>query len=318
MGFQKISWFRAFLPDLLIIFGVYIMSIFSYPDRGPWGKSNWRGNCSGHVYKELFERLQPNVFCDPMCGSNTSIEVANELNIEAYGLDLHSGFNILRDSILLTIGKEADLCLSHPPYNGCIVYSGQQWGDTPHPDDLSRCIDDEDFHQKLQVAMLNQREATKNGGIYGTIIGDWRRNGVYTSYQAEVIARMPANELAGVLIKAQHNTTSARKSYGKIDLPWITHEYILLFKKKKTTTIQLLKTLATEQAMRLRGTWKSIIRNVMISLGGKASLPEIYKYVSQNAPDQLQTNENWKAKVRQVLNSSGDYFSEERGIWALA
>jgi hypothetical protein len=30
-----------------------------------------------------------------MVGSGTSVEVARELGIEAYGLDLHSGFTIL-------------------------------------------------------------------------------------------------------------------------------------------------------------------------------------------------------------------------------
>ena len=39
-------------------------SIISYPSRGKWGKSNWRGNASGFVYKDLFEQLKPMVFVD--------------------------------------------------------------------------------------------------------------------------------------------------------------------------------------------------------------------------------------------------------------
>lgn len=81
------------------------MSILSFPDRGHWGNASWRGNCSGHVYKKIFEQLKPGVFVDPMVGGGTSIEVAREMGIEAYGLDLHSGFNILRDSILERVGK---------------------------------------------------------------------------------------------------------------------------------------------------------------------------------------------------------------------
>lgn len=46
----------------------------------------------------------------------TSIEVAQEMGIEAYGLDLHSGFNILKDRIIDSVKKEADLVFSHPPY----------------------------------------------------------------------------------------------------------------------------------------------------------------------------------------------------------
>jgi len=293
------------------------MSILTFPDRGPWGKSNWRGNCSGHIYKELFTRLRPALFIDPMMGSGTSIEVAKEMGIEAYGLDLHSGFNILRDSIVERVGRQADLVVSHPPYGGAIVYSGEVWGE-PHPDDLSRCATDAEFHEKMQIALINQREATKQGGVYGAIIGDYRKNGKYTSYQAEMITRMPADELIAVLIKQQHNTTSARKSYKAMQMPFIMHEYILLWKKKSAPLLHLLGVLANEQATRLRGTWRSVVRNVMMALGGEAQLDAIYDRVASGCPAKVQENPNWKAKVRQILNSTGEYRSSERGVWAIA
>lgn len=63
-------------------------SIMSFPDRGPWGDSKWRGNASGYVYKSLFEQLRPQTFCDPMVGSGTSVQVAAEMGIEHWGLDL--------------------------------------------------------------------------------------------------------------------------------------------------------------------------------------------------------------------------------------
>jgi len=58
----------------------------------------------------------------------TSVEVAREMGIEAHGLDLHSGFNILEQRILDVVGKPSDLVLSHPPYHNIIVYSGNVWG----------------------------------------------------------------------------------------------------------------------------------------------------------------------------------------------
>lgn len=194
------------------------MSIMSFPERGPWGSPAWRGNCSGHIYKELFELLKPKTVCDPFAGSGTIVDVAKEMGIECVGLDLSTGFNVLRDSILAAVGKQVDFCIGHPPYSGMITYSGKagMWGDEPHPDDLSWCASDEDFCDKLTIALLNQRAATKTGGVYGTIIGDWRRDGQYSSYQAEVITRMPKNELASVIIKTQHNTTSGRKTYGRM------------------------------------------------------------------------------------------------------
>ncbi|MBV7541929.1 hypothetical protein [Acidovorax sp. sic0104] len=296
------------------------MSIYSFPDRGPWGDSKYRGNCSGHVYKELYEQLKPGSVCDPMMGSGTSIEVAQEMNIKAFGLDLRLGFDILRESIVERIGQEVELCLSHPAYGGQIKFSGEVWGD-PHPSDLSRCKDDNDFHEKLHIAMLNQRTATVPGGIYGAILGDWRRNGKYTSYQAELIARMPSDELAAVLIKAQHNTTSARRSYGAMRFPFISHEYVLLFQKPKKVLSMLtdLASMARQQSTRLTSTWKAIVRSVLMGLGGSASLSEIYAKVAEHAPDRLAANPSWQAKVRQTLNSNLDCFAPvDRGVWKLA
>ena len=296
------------------------MSILSFKDRGPWGNSGWRGKCSGHVYKSLFEQLKPAVFIDPMVGSGTSVEVAREMNIEAYGLDLHSNFNILRDSILQATNKEADLCLSHPPYGNMVIYSGEVWGKA-HPDDLSRCTSDQDFHEKLHIALLNQRDATKPGGYYGTIIGDWRRQGRYTSYQAEALSRMPAEELAAVLIKAQHNTVSDSRSYSNMRMPRITHEYILLWQKPKQMMSFLgdLAFMAKQQSARLASTWKAIVRTVLITLGGVAPLGDIYEKVAKNAPERLASNPNWKAKIRQVLNQNLDLFAPvQQGVWSLA
>jgi len=306
-----------FQPTLGKFIGRYKMSILSFPDRGPWGNPKWRGNCSGYVYKDLFERLQPAFFIDPMMGSGTSIEVANEMGIEALGLDLHSGFNILRDSILERAGKPANLVVSHPPYGSMVLYSGEVWGNA-HQDDLSRCKDDEDFHQKMQQALLNQREATVDGGVYGTIIGDYRKNGRYTSYQAEMIARMPSEELLAVIIKAQHNMLSNGRKYAKMAMPKIEHEYLLLWRKQNAPTLFLLRDLAMAQANRLRGTWRAIIRNVVVAMGGRVSLQALYERISDLCSDRVKSNPNWQAKVRQVLNSTGDYVSISRGVWALA
>ena len=204
------------------------MSVFSYPERGPWGDSKWRGNCSGHMYRDLFQVTAPKLFVDPMMGSGTSLEVAREMGIECVGLDLHQGFNALRDSIVEAVGKEASLVFSHPPYGDIIVYSGNVWGEA-NGDDLSRCESEEDFHEKMHAVLLNQRTATLPGGYYGMLIGDKRKHGKYISYQAEQIARMPADELAAVWIKQQHNCVSDARTYATFKMPFIKHEYLVLW-----------------------------------------------------------------------------------------
>jgi hypothetical protein len=277
---------------------------------------------TGHVYKALFEQLKPATFVDPMVGSGTSVEVAREMGIEAVGLDLHSGFDALSMSILAAVGKPSDLVLSHPAYGGMIVYSGPggMWGEEAHPSDLSRCIDDEDFNQKLQMVLLNQREATGGGGYYGTIIGDWRRNGQYSCYMAEAVARAPKAELAAVLIKQQHNQRSSYKAYGKMRLPFITHEYILLWQKPRTvmSALALLKDLAQQQSQRLRGTWRAVVRNALAQVGGKSDLPTLYKAIESAEPDRIADRAHWKEKVRQTLQLHKDFERVHEGVWALA
>lgn len=168
---------------------------------------------------------------------------------------------------------------------------------------------------------MNQRAATVPGGYYGTILGDWRRAGVYTSYQAECIARMPKGELVAVLIKAQHNTMSSTRAYPGLRLPRILHEYIVLWSRPRQVASLLadLAGLAKQQQARLSSSWKVLVRHVLVSLGGEAALAAIYGRVAENAPERLAANPNWQAKIRQVLNQHpNDFQPLERGVWRLA
>jgi hypothetical protein len=93
------------------------------------------------------------IFTDPMVGSSASVEVARAMRIEAHGLDLHSGFNILKQRILDVVGKPSNLVLSHPPYHNIVVHIGNVWGRGPRPDDLSRCTNEDEFLEKLTIAL---------------------------------------------------------------------------------------------------------------------------------------------------------------------
>lgn len=300
-----------------------ITSILSFPDRGRWGDNRWRGNCSGWVYHHLFTQVyRPRLFVDPCVGGGTSIQVAGELKIPAVGLDLHSGFNLLKDSLLERVGEPADMVVSHFPYHDMVVYSGEVWGKQPHPDDLSRCTSVEEFIEKSHLALVNQRDATLPGGLYGTIIGDLRRKGAYYSFQSEFIARMPANELKAVLIKAQHNVQSDQKNYGRVGMPKIMHEYVILWEKPAHVQVSLLSTLAqmaNQAHNRLQSTWRVVVREALIALGGEADLSDLYATVQGNAATKVSQNESWKAKVRQVLTTNPTVFTQIRnGRWKVA
>lgn len=296
-------------------------SILSYPNRGPWGDSRWPGNCSGFIYRDLFETLKPRSFIDPMMGSGTSIEVAKEMGVERVaGLDLSLGFDALTMSIAEAAGFQAESCFSHPPYGPAVLYSGAAWGDAPHANDLSHAADFADFNDKLQLVLLNQRDATLPGGFYGCIIGDYRSKGRYYSYQAELISRLPHAELKAVLIKAQHNTRSDQREYPGLRMPRIMHEYILIWSRPRSvqSALRLLSEMAREQHARVRSKWRNVVKASLMAMGGQATLADLYQHVSRSEPEQVASSQHYQAKIRQVLQLSKEFKAVSRGVWAIA
>ena len=192
-------------------------SIVSYPHRGPWGDSRYRGNCSGWLLVDLLKHFQPKMVPDPTMGSGTTRDVCRELGIAGWFGDLKDGFNILRDPIPCG----GDFGFMHPPYHDIIVYSGNVWGE-PHPDDLSRCSSYEDFLAKLNQAQFALYDALRRGGHMAILIGDVRRNGVLYPIQRDMAWY---GEPVAVVIKQQHNCWSDRRHYsGKFIA--LVHEYL--------------------------------------------------------------------------------------------
>lgn len=293
-------------------------SIISFPERGAWGDSRWRGNCSGHVQKELIGHFRPKLFVDVCEGSGTSRDVCKELGIEYVGLDLHRGFDFTANSVLAQLPHPADLVFSHPPYGAMIDYRAVGKWDNPNlkGQDLSACSEEE-FLEKSRIMLLNQREAAREGGIYCTLIGDLRSKGRFRSFQADYINFMPQDELVSVTIKTQHNCVSDARQYSGSFIP-IMHEYLLIWKKASKTLVRVtLDTLRNLKQQVARG-WRSLIRTILLQEGGAASLGTIYQRVEKEAVEMLvgyASSANWKAKIRQTLQHHFD--AVERGVWAL-
>lgn len=291
-----------------------MQSVVSYPDRGKWGRSSWRGNTSGYLIADLIDQFKPKLFVDVCEGSGTSGEVCREKGIEYVGLDLYKGNDFTKDFILAQLPHPADICFSHPPYANMIQYSGAVWGESPVEGDTSLCEADE-FIEKSQVMLLNQREATREGGIYATLIGDRRKKGEYRSFQADFIQMMPKNELLNVVIKVQHNMMSNNIPYSGAGFIPITHEYLVIWKKTAKSIFAITWDKAKEIKRHIASTWRSAIRIALMKLGGKATLKDIYAEVEPIAQNLIKNNKNWQAKVRQQLQYH--FSSVERGVWAV-
>ncbi len=292
-------------------------SVMSFPERGNYGNSNWRGNTSGYVIKELIQHFNPKLFVDACEGSGTSRDVCKEMGIVYVGLDLYKGQDFTKDSILTQLPRPADICFTHPPYHDMIAYSGSVYGKEILTGDTSHCRNVEEFISKSQVMLMNQREATKEGGIYCTLIGDQRGGslgkGNFRSYQADFISMMPKEELLSVAIKLQHNCMSDTRVYSGSFIP-IMHEYLLIWKKKAKSLFAISFDIASELQSRVATTWRNAIRIVMMKLQ-KADLNTIYNEIEKVAASLIANNPNYKAKIRQTLQKH--YNNVERGVWSL-
>lgn len=293
-------------------------SILNFPERGNYGKSNYRGNCSGHIQRELIEHFNPNFFIDVCEGGGTSKDVCLELDVDYLGLDLHKGFDFTKNSVLNIANKEADIVFSHPPYHNMINYEKERLKHNlfnPSGNDLSNCGTVEEFLELCQIMLLNQREATKSKGIYTTLIGDYRKSGKFYSFQSDLINMLPKNELLSVVIKMQHNTMSSFKNYSSKNFIPISHEYLIVWKKIEASIYDFLENKIKEVKNLYNTTWKNIVKLALINNNNQADLNSIYSAVLEIAPERVQKNKNYKAKVRQVLQLN--FTSIERGVWTI-
>lgn len=298
-------------------------SVVSHAERGNGGKSSYRGNAGANFMQDVIlfgmentkARAQDFLFCDANEGSGTSGDVARRLNCQYVGLDLMHGNDFTRDSILTSLPRPAEMVFTHPPYSSMIQYSGSQWGAEMLPTDTSNpSLSKEQFLEMSQVMLMNQRDATRDGGLYATLIGDMRRKGQFWSFQADYQMMMPKSELISVAIKMQHNCQSNGKNYGGSFVP-ITHEYLLIWKKASKSLFAIGYETAKDIQNKVAATWRSVIRIALMKLGGQATLSRIYEEVSKVAGDLMTQNANWQAKVRQKLQVH--FTNVERGVWAV-
>ena len=163
-----------------------------------------------------------------MEGSGTSRDVVEGLNrykrlgISYWGGDLRSGFDLTKQDL----PGRFDFVWIHPPYWNIVQYrSGAN--------DLSSCESYERFRELLTVCLRRCYDALEVGGRLAVLIGDVRRRGTYTPIVKDVL-NFPYGEIRSVIIKVQHNCTSDRKRYGRMEDVPIRHEYCIVFKKTKS------------------------------------------------------------------------------------
>lgn len=182
-----------------------LTSIHSRPERGPYGDSRYRGNCGGHLIRDLLLYHRPARVLDPMTGSGTCRDVCRELGIECVSFDLNAGRDAADPASYAGIGA-FDFVWLHPPYWRMIRYgSGARC--------LSRAESLDAFMGRLGRVMQNCRGVLAPRGVMGVLIGGYSERGAYMPLSA-------LTTLAGIraglwpssteIIRFQHGNTSSR------------------------------------------------------------------------------------------------------------
>jgi hypothetical protein len=206
-----------------------LCSVVSYPDRGPWGDSGYRGNCSGHLVKDLILRFKCQSVFDPSEGGGTVRDVVAGINqylnkdIEYEGRDLKQGWNLLTSELP---HKKYDLVWYHPAYWDIIRYS-------EHPLDLSNARTIDEYESMLNLSVERLSQVVKRGGIMAVLIGDKRKSGQYYALFRMLLMNDKIGQLKAIIIKIQHNCRSdhVKYDYKNPFLMPIRHEYCFVFQK---------------------------------------------------------------------------------------
>jgi hypothetical protein len=201
-----------------------LTSLLRYPDRGPWGKASYSGNCPGYLLVDLIDYFKPHSVCDPMEGSGTTGDVCFDLNVDYVGCDLQSGFDLLSSPLP---DRQFDLIFWHPPY-----WPGFRYSDHPHDFSTARKVTD--FLERLREGFRRLCDRLADRGHLVVLIGDGRKNGVFYPIHSEII-QWGLLPLEAVLIKdGEHNRQARHFRYGPTPFIPTLHEYVLIFNGGRT------------------------------------------------------------------------------------
>lgn len=289
-----------------------MQSIVSYKNRGNFGDSKYRGNCTGFIIKDLINNYyptsKPKKFVEIFSGGGTGKDVAKALNItNSLHLDLNNGWDALIDEI----PTGSDFIFSHPPYWDIISYEKQR--NSHFDNDLSNQMPYEEFIQKLNIVNEKIYHSLLYGGRHATLIGDVRKNGKYYSILKDMDW---FGDLESHIIKVQYNCMSDNKMYSNNNFIPIKHEHLLIFRKNKiwifnkthTNTIQLNIMQATNI------TWRDLIQATLEYLNNQATVTQIYNILVKSK--KAKNNKHIREKIRQTLNNNSN-FKKVNNEWIL-
>lgn len=160
--------------------------------------------------------------------------------------------------------------------------------------------------------------ALDKGGRLAILMGDYKKKGKLYSMLTDIIK---PGTMENIIIKAQHNCMSDRKTYTNRNFVPIVHEYLLILRKDAPLVFELSMPRKLKLDMRDMGpcaTWRDVVYAAMSSIN-ESEMPLSDIYALLDGHKKAQKNTHWQDKVRQTLQLHPDLFHQvRRGVWAIA
>jgi hypothetical protein len=297
-------------------------SVVSYPERGTGGRNTYRGNFSPRFVEDVVNFYKPDSVGDYTVGSGTTIDVCQANKIPCIGTDLNPAFggvNLLKDDLppvdMGGYSKMPTLIILHPPYpQKMVLYSGRQWGKTPHPDDPSHYDNYQDFIRAINRMHYHAFLALPKGGRLITLVGDAKKKGRLYSMVKDMAF---FGTLEQIVIKTQHNCFSDSQQYSGKFIP-IVHEYAVIMRKDSCcyeTRVITVSESAYDTRKYQNLSWRQAVRSALRNLGGKSELSRLYAELESFFITKKHSNP--QAKVRETLQKNPEFQPASRGVWSI-
>lgn len=308
----------------------YDSTILSFPNRGPWGTSAYRGNCSGWLIAFFIWKYKVKSMAELFAGGGTGYDVCMDMGVPYIGIDLNP--NPVRDGIISMdiLDKEqelpegfysADMVFAHPPYPSIqhVKYANSMWKDKGG-ELAQRDIQNmswEDGMKAVNHAVMRGYASMKPGAYEVVLVGDVRRKGQFHSMLQELII---PGQLEQVCVKLQHNTVSGRNTYSNGNFIPLAHEMVVVI--KKPSGYEIAFTLPKKYCIDVRdsetSTWKDVVMAVLWK-AGKVPVTNKYIYDAVKGHKKADKSHNVEAKIRQTLQqlcASSLVKHVQCGVWS--
>lgn len=180
----------------------------NYGDK-PHGDNKFNGVTPAFVIWNLLQRYTKpgDLIVDPMCGSGTTIDVANELNRKVIGYDIAP----YRDDIIQNDARKiplennsVDFIFIDSPYSNNVKYSN-------HPDCIGKIsAEREQFFEELEKVAKEIHRILKHDKIMAWLIGDhWRKKSGFIPVGIKLYQRLSKYfETVDIICLTRRNQTS--------------------------------------------------------------------------------------------------------------